>query len=64
MAKHLLELDPQVLENLSKWLESGERVKAETKEEKNCYNILKDLDYIRGHVNGSITNKKYMQNEI
>jgi len=64
VAKRLLELDQQVLENLSTRLESGERVKAETEEEKNCYNILKDLDHIGGHVNGSITNKKYMRNEI
>ncbi len=42
---------------------SGEIVKPETEEEKQCFKILEDLDHIASHVKGSITNKKYMRNE-
>ena len=33
-------------------------------EEKACFAILNDLDHVGGHVKRSITNKKYMRNEI
>ncbi len=42
----------------------GEIVKPDTEEEKQCFKILDDLDHIGSHVKGSITNKKYMRNEI
>ncbi len=43
---------------------NGEIVKPETEGEKQCFKILEDLDHIASHVKGSITNKKYMRNEI
>ena len=42
----------------------GERVKPETEEEKLCFKLINDLDHGNGHVPGSITQKKYMRNEI
>ena len=42
----------------------GERVKPETEEEKLCFKLINDLDHVNGHVSGSITQKKYMRNEI
>ena len=36
----------------------------ETTEEKNCFQLLNDLDHVGGFVKGSITSKKHMQNEI
>ena len=42
----------------------GERVKGDTPEEKDCLQLIHDLDRIGGHVKGSITSKKYMRNEI
>ena len=45
-------------------MEDGESVKPETDEEKLCFQFIKDLDYISGHVKGSTTSKKYMRNEI
>jgi Helitron helicase-like domain at N-terminus len=42
----------------------GERVKPETEEEKLCFKLINDLDHVNGHVPGSITQKKYMRNEI
>lgn len=39
-------------------------VKAETEAEKECFKVLNDLDHVNHHVQGSITSKKYMRNEI
>jgi hypothetical protein len=33
-------------------------------EEKLCFQLIKDLDHVGGHVKGSTTSKKYMRNEI
>jgi hypothetical protein len=38
----------------------GEKIKPQTPEEKACYQIIHDLDHVGIHVQGSITNKKYM----
>ncbi|KAF9547540.1 hypothetical protein CPC08DRAFT_610906, partial [Agrocybe pediades] len=64
ISARLLNVNPDVLESLSKRLENGERVVPETEAEKLCYDILNDIDHVGGHVKGSITNKKYMRNEI
>ena len=37
------------------------QVKPETKEEKECFQIIKDLDHVGGQVQGSLTSKKYMR---
>ena len=42
----------------------GEKVNPMSEQEKACFDILKDVDHIGSHVNGSITNKRYMRNEI
>ena len=59
-----MNLDTSVLEDLSKRLERGDRVKPVTDEEKACYAVISDLDHVAGHVQGSITSKKYLRNEI
>ena len=35
-----------------------------TFEEKNCFQLLNDLDHVGGLVKGSLMSKKFMQNEI
>jgi hypothetical protein len=45
-------------------LTRGDRVRPETPKEKACYALISDLDYVGGYVQGSITSKKYMRNEI
>lgn len=42
----------------------SKRVIPTSDEEKACFDILKDVDHVGGHVSGSITNKCYMCNEI
>ena len=64
IADRLLNIDLGVLEDLSMRLSRGDRIKPETPEEKACYELISDLDHVAGHVQGSITSKKYMRNEI
>ena len=39
-------------------------VKPESEEEKQAFQLLNDLDHVNYKVQGSITSKKYMRNEI
>jgi len=64
IAERLMNVDTDVLEDLSKRLSRGDRVKPVTDEEKACYALISDLDHVGGHVPGSITSKKYLRNEI
>jgi hypothetical protein len=64
IADRLLNLDSEVLTDVAKRMADGERVKPQTPEEKACYQVIHDLDHVGRHVQGSITNKKYMRNEI
>ncbi|KIM74021.1 hypothetical protein PILCRDRAFT_80473, partial [Piloderma croceum F 1598] len=64
IANRLMNIDTGVLDDLSKRLTRGDRVKPDTPEEKACYALMADLDHVAGHVQGSVTSKKYMRNEI
>jgi len=64
ISKWLMEVDFHTLERLIKKMEDGEKIMPETDEEKNCFQLIKDLDHAGGCVNESITSKKYMCNEI
>ena len=64
IAECLMNIEVGVLENLSERLSKGERVKPVTAEEKACYKLISDLDHVGGHVQGSLTTKRYMRNEI
>ncbi|KAH7917726.1 hypothetical protein BV22DRAFT_997759, partial [Leucogyrophana mollusca] len=57
-------IEPRVLQDLATRLKNGESVVADSPAESDCYQLIKDLDHIGGHVQGSLTNKKYMRNEI
>ena len=60
----LMNINLEVLSDLTKRMTEGERVKPETEEEKLCFKLINDLDHVNGHVPGSITQKKFMRNEI
>lgn len=45
-------------------MSNGEVVKPSTEDERECFQLIRDLDHIDGKVCGSITSKKYMRNEI
>ncbi|KAF7789842.1 hypothetical protein EIP86_000788 [Pleurotus ostreatoroseus] len=65
VADRLLNLNTGALDNLiNRMQKSEEYVKPQTSEEQECYDLLKDLDYVNSHVDGSITNRKQMRSEI
>jgi len=59
-----MEVNVEVLSDLIKKMENGERIKPESDEKKLCFQLIKDLDHIGGFVKGSATTKKYICNEI
>ncbi|KAF5365901.1 hypothetical protein D9615_010738 [Tricholomella constricta] len=64
ITERLLNVNQDVLADISKRMAQGEVVKPVTQDEKNCFQIIRDLDHIGGKVDGSVTSKKYMRNEI
>jgi len=64
IVQRLMDVDTAVLNDIARRMENGEHVKPETDDEKLCFQLIKDLDHVGGHVKGSLTNKKYMRNEI
>ena len=45
-------------------MEAGEHVSPKTEAEKNCFQIIHDLDAASGMMHGLTTSKKYMHNKI
>ena len=65
VADRLLNLNANALDDIINRMQKNEEyVKPQTAEEKECYDLLKDLDYVNSHVDGSITNRKQMRSEI
>jgi hypothetical protein len=64
ISKRLKSLNRDVLKIISDKLSNGEKFTPKTSEEKACYDLLNDLDHVGGFVQGSITSKKHMRNEI
>ena len=64
ITERLMNVNLEVLSALTKQMTDGERVQPETEQEKLCFKLINDLDHVNGHVSGSITQKKYMRNEI
>src|SRR6266436_873786 len=64
ITERLMNVNLEVLSDLAKRMTDGERVQPETEQEKLCFKLINDLDHVNGHVSGSITQKKYMRNEI
>ena len=64
VSKRILNLDTQVLTQLIERLQEGTKKAELTEDEKACYKILNDVDYVDSHVEGSITSRKQMRSEI
>ena len=64
ISNRLKNLNHNVLKNISNRLSEGSRFSTTTVEEKNCFQLLNDLDHVGGFVKGSITSKRHMRNEI
>ena len=50
----LMNINLEVLSDLTKQMTEGECVKPEMEEEKLCFKLINDLDHVNGHVPGSI----------
>ena len=64
IAERLLNVDQNVLADLTEKLAKGEYIKPVTEAEKSCFQVIHDLDHVSGKMHGSTTSKKYMRNEI
>ncbi|KAJ7265257.1 hypothetical protein C8J57DRAFT_1015128, partial [Mycena rebaudengoi] len=60
----LTQLDSAVLSDITSKLAAGKKFTPTTEAEKACFALLDDLDHVGNHVQGSLTSKKYMRNEI
>lgn len=63
IAKRLMSINERVLTDLIEHMKNGSKT-PETEEGKKCFRLLSDLDAVHYKVQGSITSKKYMRNEI
>ncbi len=45
-------------------MSKGHVVCSESDKEKDCFQLIRDLDHVGGKVQGSITSKKYMPHEL
>ncbi len=57
-------LDHNVLQDITERYRRQEVVKPETAQEKNCFRLLNDLDKVAEKVEGSLTSKRHMCNEL
>ena len=64
ISQRLMNIDWTTLNELTQRMEIGEYVSPKTEAEKNCFQIIHDLDAISGKMHGSTTSKKYMRSEI
>ena len=53
-----------MLGNLARRMAEGENIKPATQAEKDCFQVIRDLDHVSSRVDGSLTSKKYMRSEI
>ena len=64
VTNRILGVDQKVLADLARRMATGEMVKPQTQSEKDCFQMIHDLDDVAQHVEGSVTSKKYMRSEI
>ena len=57
----LLQINSDVLTDIIEHMIKGERMKGDSQEEKDCLQLIHDIDCVGGHVKGSIISKKYMR---
>ncbi|KAK0447509.1 hypothetical protein EV421DRAFT_1680099, partial [Armillaria borealis] len=60
----IMRLDENTLTSISERLKEGKHVVPQTDSEKDCFQLLNDLDHVAYKVSGSLTSKKYMRNKI
>ena len=64
ISQRMMNINWTTLNELTQRMEAGEHISPKTEAEKNCFQIIHDLDAISGKMHGSTTSKKYMRSEI
>ena len=64
VVERLEQVDIDVMKALTERIKKDGFAHPENDEEAQCYRLLNDLDFVGSKVNGSVTQKKYMRNEI
>ncbi|SJL08858.1 uncharacterized protein ARMOST_12229 [Armillaria ostoyae] len=64
ISDRIFRLDEATLTSISERMKEGIRVVPNTKEEKDCFQLINDLDHVAYKVSGSLMSKKYMRNEV
>ncbi|PBK66200.1 hypothetical protein ARMSODRAFT_989545 [Armillaria solidipes] len=64
VADRLLNADQDIMEDMARRMADGEHVRPETDKEKQCMQIICDLDGVAGNVKGTKMTRMYMNNEI
>jgi Helitron helicase-like domain at N-terminus len=64
ISEHLMNIDWATLNDITTRLETGDHISPESDAEKQCFQLLRDLDAVSGKMHGSTTSKKFMRNEI
>ena len=64
MTDRLLAINSDVLSTIIQKIAQEESVQPQTTEEKQCFQLLRDLDHVQGALKGTNTSKKWMRNEI
>lgn len=64
ICNRITNLNQATLQNILERMDENEVVKPNTEEEWTCFQLLNDLDKVSQHVQGSITSKKKMRNEL
>ncbi|KAK0215547.1 hypothetical protein IW262DRAFT_1229362, partial [Armillaria fumosa] len=64
ISERIHRIDDSVLESLSSRMAEGQVVVPATEAEKDCFQLINDIDHVAHRVQGSLTSKKYMRNEV
>ncbi|KAK0222353.1 hypothetical protein IW262DRAFT_1241297, partial [Armillaria fumosa] len=57
-------IDDTVLASISEQIAEGQTVVPATDAEKDCFQLINDIDHVAHRVQGSLMSKKYMHNEV
>jgi hypothetical protein len=64
VAESMASLNAAVLSSIAERMRNGMRVVPTTTQEKQCFALLDQIEYVGGHVNVSVASKKYQRNEL
>jgi hypothetical protein len=57
-------ISPYILSNIAEKMKEGGKFIPKTRDEKDCFSLLDQIEYVGGQVNGSLASKKFQRNEL